>query len=188
MLDAGSRYVATYIGVSLPLYYFLPLLVTLASHAVVLLQRHSYHEEDEYPFPSRVIPAGRRGQLLLCAGCVLPFLGRLPSVLAVVICASRLGSGRHEADGVDDVCREGKLDFFLVWCKFFSASCLLPLLLLAGSPNLRKQARAFLCDKLGRCACAWRRSADGLDSPIELASTGKQMKGRSPDEEVIEIV
>ncbi|KDR23919.1 hypothetical protein L798_11901 [Zootermopsis nevadensis] len=200
ILDPGSRYVTTYISVSLPLYYFLPLLVTVSSHVLVFLQKHSYHEEDEYPFPSRIIPTGRRGQVLLFFSCVLPFLGRLPSVLAVVICSSKLNSAEpHEqaqdAGNIEEICREGKLDFFLVWFKFFSISCILPLLLLMGSPNLRKYVRGYFAEKGTQCLRMWLRSDDGLQSPIELTIRGNSrhtnargVRRHSPEDEIIEIV
>ncbi|PSN57313.1 hypothetical protein C0J52_02115 [Blattella germanica] len=202
ILDPGSRYVTTYISVSLPLYYFLPLLVTTCCHALILLQRHSYHEEDEYPYPSRIIPPGRRGQVLLFFSCVLPFLGRLPSVLAVVICSSKLSSddpprAEEDSDDIDDMCREGRLDFFLMWLKFFSVSCLLPILLLLGSPNLRKHVKlCFLTSKIVQTLCKWRRPSDELEAPIELVLRGKPgpstqrrpNRTQSPEEEIIEIV
>lgn len=200
ILDAGSRYVQGYISVSLTLYYLVPLLATVFSHALILLHKHSYHEEDEYPFPSRVIPAGRRGQLLLLFTCVLPFLGRLPSVLAVVICSSKLSSSEppkphHDADAIERMCREGSLDFFLVWFEIFSISCILPLFLLMGSPNLRKHVRTYFHKKLTRCANIWAPPADGLESPIELCVPSnpspaniRRIRNRSPEDEIIEIV
>jgi hypothetical protein len=189
-----------YITVSLTLYYFVPLLATVCSHALILLQKHSYHEEDEYPFPSRIIPTGRRGQVLLFFTCVLPFLGRLPSVLAVVICSSKLSSSepstpQHGADEIERLCREGRLEFFLVWFEIFSISCILPLLLLMGSPNLRKHARAFFDKKLTQCINVWVHSGDSLESPIELCVPSnpspaniRRIRNRSLEDEIIEIV
>jgi hypothetical protein len=200
ILDPGSRYVTTYISVSLPLYYFLPLLITVSSHALVLLQKHSSHEEDEYTFPSRIIPTGRRGQLFLFFSCVLPFLGRLPSVLAVVICSSKFSSSEpqkqeQDSGNIEEICREGKLDFFLVWLKFFSVSCVLPLLLLTGSPNLRKCVRVYFAKKGTQCVHMWVRSSDDLKSPIELTIRGnprhvadRGIRNHSPEDEIIEIV
>ncbi|KAJ9576650.1 hypothetical protein L9F63_025454 [Diploptera punctata] len=176
ILDPGSRYVTTYISVSLPLYYFLPLLVTVCSHTLILLQKNVYHEEDEYPFPSRIIPSGRRGQVLLCLSCVLPFLGRLPSVLALVICSSKLNSYdpmklEQDTDDIDVICREGKLDFFLVkHVKICFTTIFLAL-------------------------CKWRRASETFESPMELSIRGKfhqsnqcTIQNQSPDEETVEIV
>lgn len=200
ILDPGSRYVTTYISVSLPLYYFLPLVVTVSSHTLILLQKHSCHEQDEYPFPSRIIPAGRRGQLLLFFSCILPFLGRLPSVLSVVICSSKLNyieqqEKEHHIDNIEEICREGKLDFYLVWFKFFSISCILPLLLLMGSPNLRKYVRVYFAKKGTQCISMWVRSSDGLESPTELTIRGNprhanecRIRNHSPEDEITEIV
>jgi hypothetical protein len=200
VLDPGSRYVTTYISISLPLYFFLPLLVTVSSHALILLQKNSYHEEDEYPFPSRIIPSGRHGQVLLLFSCVLPFLGRLPSVVSVVVCSSKLNSSEppyqeQDSGDMDEICREGKLDFFFVWFKFFSVSCVLPLLLLVGSPNLRKHVRAYFGHKVNHCVSRCMRSGDGLESPIELTLRGKHspinergVRNRSTEDEIIEIV
>ncbi|XP_023711255.1 uncharacterized protein LOC111866492 isoform X3 [Cryptotermes secundus] len=200
ILDPGSRYVKGYISVSLTLYYLVPLLATVFSHVLILLQKHSCHEEDEYPFPSRVIPTGRRGQVLLFFSCVLPFLGRLPSVLAVIICSSKLSSSEPsklelDADNIEHMCREGKLDFFLVWIEIFSISCILPLLLLTGSSNLRKHVRAYFDKKVTQCINMWVQSRDALESPIELCVPGnpspaniRRIRNRPPEDEIIEVV
>ena len=163
------------------------------------MQKTTYHEEDEYPFPSRIIPAGRRGQMLLCLSCLLPFLGRLPSVLALMICSSKLNSydplNLEQEDGFDIICREGKLDFFLVWFKFFSVTCLLPISLLVGSPNLRNHIKLCFSTKMFLNLCKWGHSTDNFESPMELSVRGKHrqsnqhtMQNHSPDEETIEIV
>jgi hypothetical protein len=189
-----------YISVSLTLYYFVPLVATVSSHLLILLQKRSYHEEDEYPFPSRVIPTGRRGQVFLFFACVLPFLGRLPSVLAVVVCSAKLASSetltpQQDADDVERMCREGRLDFFHVWLEIFSISCILPLLLLVGSPNLRKHVRAYFDMKLTQCIQIWVPPGDGLESPIELCAPGnpspansRRIRNPVPEDEIIEIV
>jgi hypothetical protein len=93
------------------------------------------------------------------------------------------------------MCREGKLDFFLVWFEIFSISCILPLLLLMGSSSLRKHVRAYFDKKLTQCINMWVHPRDGLESPIELCVPGNpspanihRIRNRQPEDEIIEVV